>query len=116
MKPCLLALGIQTALPITLQARHDAASGDVVKSKKEGSLAPTELKLKADNHLSCQESEMARPSRGARGMGFASRWGRYLVIKKSLPAMGQRRVTTTRPSRNLGGFVIYLAVVPRGWA
>ncbi|PYL99652.1 MAG: hypothetical protein DME27_01355 [Verrucomicrobia bacterium] len=81
MKPCLLALGIQTALPITLQARHDAASGDVVKSKKEGSLAPTELKLKADNHLSCQESEMARPSRGARGMGFASRWGSNLVLK-----------------------------------
>src|SRR5438128_1006383 len=34
MKPCLLALGIQTALPITLQGRHDAASGGVVKSKK----------------------------------------------------------------------------------
>ena len=65
MKPCLLALGIQTALPITLQARHDAASGGVVKSKKAGSLAPTELKLKADNHLSCQEGEMARSSRGA---------------------------------------------------
>ena len=63
MKPCLLALGIQTALPITLQGRHDAASGGVVKSKKAGSLTPTELKLKADNHLSCQESEMARSSR-----------------------------------------------------
>ncbi len=65
MKPCLLALGIQTALPITLQGRHDAASGGVVKSKKAGSLTPTELKLKADNHLSHQESEMARSSRGA---------------------------------------------------
>ena len=60
MKPCLLALGIQTALPITLQGRHDAASGGVVKSKKAGSLALTGLKLKAHNHLSCRESEMAR--------------------------------------------------------
>jgi hypothetical protein len=63
MKPCLLALGIQTALPITLQARHDAASGGVVKSKKAGSLAPTELKLKADRDLSCHETEMAPPFR-----------------------------------------------------
>jgi hypothetical protein len=53
-------LGIQTALPITLQGRHDAASGGVVKSKKPGSLAPTGLKLKARNHLSCRESKMAR--------------------------------------------------------
>ena len=81
MKPCLLALGIQTALPITLQGRHDAASGGVVKSKKAGSLAPTELKLKADNHLSRQESEMARSSRGGHGIGFASRWGSNLVLK-----------------------------------
>src|SRR6266403_2155873 len=96
MKPCLLALGIQTVLPITLQARHDAASGGVVKSKKAGSLVPTELKLKADNHLSCQESEMARSSRGPAAWGFASRWGRNLVLKKTLPAMGQRPVTTTK--------------------
>jgi hypothetical protein len=31
--------------------------------KKAGSLAPTGLKLKAHNHLSCRESEMARSFR-----------------------------------------------------
>jgi hypothetical protein len=72
MKPCLLALGIQTALPITLQGRHDAASGGVVKSKKPGSLAPTGLKLKARNHLSCRESKMTLLLQ-AGGIGFASR-------------------------------------------
>src|SRR5882762_460483 len=92
MKPCLLALGIQTVLPITLQARHDAASGGVVKSKKAGSLAPTELKLKADNHLSCQESEMARSSRGPAAWGFASRWGRHLVLNNRLPEMEKGQV------------------------
>jgi hypothetical protein len=64
MKPCLLALGIQTALPITLQGRHDAVSGGVVKSKKAGALGPTGLKLKARNDLSGRENEMAHFFRG----------------------------------------------------
>jgi len=42
-----------------VQARHDAASGDVVKSKKPIPVAPTGLKLKAHNHLSRPEAEIA---------------------------------------------------------
>jgi hypothetical protein len=81
MKPCLLALGIQTALPITLQGRHDAASGGVVKSKKPGSPALTGLKSKARNHLSCRESKMARSFCRAGGMGFASRRRNDFVLE-----------------------------------
>jgi len=44
-----------------LQARHDAASGGVVKSKKAVPVAPTGLKLKAHNHLLRREAEIACP-------------------------------------------------------
>src|SRR6266446_10976784 len=101
MKPCLLALGIQTALPITLQGRHDAASGGVVKSKKAGSPAPTELKLKADKPFIMSRKRNGSFLSPVRGMGFASRWARNLVKKKSLSAMEQRPVTTTKTRRNL---------------
>jgi hypothetical protein len=48
--------------------------------KKAGALAPTGLKLKAHNHLSCRESEIARSLSQAGGIGFASRSGSDFVL------------------------------------
>jgi hypothetical protein len=81
MKPCLLALGIQTALPITLQGRHDAASGGVVKSKKAGSLAPTGLEVKTTQPFIVSRKRNGSFLLQAGGMGFASRRESDFVLR-----------------------------------
>jgi len=67
-----------------MQARHDAASGGVVKSKKPIPVAPTGLKLKANNRLTRPEAQIAgffAPRLWIAGTAFALLRQRGFVVK-----------------------------------